>query len=207
MARTILALCLMALLCAFNASAQTATPAATATATPTATPTPPANAGSYPATLMDSPCTDSYNVPAAQTGGSIGPAAQTSGTGDGFCDHDSRIVSAAQTANEVFGPFRFGPTSTGIIVFVDADTVSNDTDTWQIDILMVKPDNASTMVLGSSAEQSTEDAFSFGFLPALQSADSGAGADTDVSMQDWFYIRLTLGTATSWAGSISWREF
>ncbi len=165
------------------------------------------NEGHYPKTVFDTNCTDTNDTPAAP--GEVGarPGVQTSGSGDGFCDHDSRIVSAAVTADITFGPFALPNGATGIIVWVDADVVSNDTDTWDIDILIQKPHDLAFVALDSSGSQSTEGAKSFGFSPALLSADNGATTQIDVSMHPVFFIRLDLGTATSWDGSISWRSF
>jgi hypothetical protein len=69
----------------------------------------------YPRTLVDSTCTDTEDTPAATATTSVvgfegrqpAPAAQTSGSADGYCDNDSRILasSTAIVADTTFGPF------------------------------------------------------------------------------------------------------
>jgi len=167
-----------------------------------------ANEGHYPSTIVDANCTDARTTPAAAGQTAARPEIQISGTADGYCDHDSRIRKSAITADTTFGPFTMPPGSRGILLFVDADTVSNDTDTWSIDLAVVKPDSLAKVVVDSTASQATEGDKSFGFVPALMGADTGAATgDIDVFVPKQFYLVLNLGTATSWAGSISWVAF
>lgn len=189
------------------ASAQTATPAPTATATPTATPTPKPLAF-YPQVLMDSGCIDTNNVPAAQTGGSIRPAAQTSGTGDGYCDHDSRVREAAITADTSFGPFKRKPGRMGVRVFADSDVVSGDTNTWSLEILAARPHEPAVFDVVETEELATEANHVVSFGPNLLYDVAGVGnSNNNCAIPPTFYINMKFGTATSWDGNISWYQY
>jgi len=173
-----------------------------------ATPALAANEGYYPSTVVDANCTDTNDTPAAA--GEVGarPGYQTSGSADGYCDHDSRILEEPVTADTTFGPFKLPPGSTGIVLFVDPDAVSGDTDTWKFDVLVNKPDDGTKVAVATTGSVATEGDKSYGFLPALQGASSGAAtADVDVFVPVTFYILLDVISATSWDGSVSWVAF
>lgn len=163
------------------------------------------NEGHYPATFMDINCTDTEDTPAAAGAVGARPAAQTSGSADGFCDHDSRIKNAPITVDTTFGPFVMPSGSIGILIHVDADVVSNDTDTWRLRIGIKKPHDGAVFFYANTGSQSTEGTKVLGFVDAAQG--SSGGTDVNISMHPVFYIQLDLTTATSWDGSISWRAF
>ena len=167
------------------------------------------NEGHYPQTIVDTNCTDAQNTPAAPGEGGARPQVQTSGSADGYCDHDARIVAAAITVDTVFGPFKTGG-SAAVVIWADADVVSNDTDTWQIDIIFYQPHDNTLRIAHAVATQTTEGNKYFIIGPAgwddigVQPAPT---ANIVGNLPDPFYIQLKLGTATSWDGSISWRKF
>lgn len=85
----------------------------------------------YPDTLVDQACTDDFDVPAAPS--TIGPVeiaggvtypAQTSGSSDGSCDNDPRIVTGAITADTRFGPFTLATGSGCVIMHMDVSAIS-----------------------------------------------------------------------------------
>ena len=165
--------------------------------------------GNYPGILMDSSCTDTEDTPAEAQAGTfaVRPLVQLTGSLDGFCDHDSRVLSGPVTADTQFGPFKRDPGAVGFLLFVDADVVSNDTDTWQFDIKIQRPHEAVKHIIKSTASQNTEGNSLFAFLPLLQAADAGTATEIDVIMHEVFWITLELGTATSWDGNISVMQF
>jgi hypothetical protein len=145
------------------------------------------------------------------------PPVQTSGAADAGCDHDARIREVAITADTTFGPFRMPAGKTGIIVFADSNVVSNDTDTWIIEILRARPVDMMTVVAAASSALATEADHSVGFHPLLQHAVSMSTAteEIDATIPAVFYIRINIntgvdgtgGTATSWDGTLSWVAF
>jgi hypothetical protein len=133
---------------------------------------------------------------------------QTSGASDAGCDHDARIRETAIVADTTFGPFRMPKGKTGIIVFADANIVSGDTDTWVIEILRARPVDMVAVVVDESSALATEADHVVAFHPLLQAAVSMTGAEEhDVVMPRTFWIKLNLGTATSWDGTLSWVAF
>jgi len=165
-----------------------------------------ANEGHYPNTVMDAGCTDLYDAPAAGSG-SARPSVQTSGDPDGYCDHDSRIREAAAAADLVFGPFFMPSEALGVIIYADADIVSNDTDTWQVRIIEYRPHDAVLRAVHNPGEQATEGDKLFIIGPTGHKDLGAVTATVSANMPKAFYIQLDLVTATSWDGSISWRSF
>ena len=161
----------------------------------------------WPSTLMDSDCTDSYDTPTAQSGGSVRPAARTSGSGDGYCDHDSRIFTGAITSPTTFQPIRLPPGHMGMEIWVDADAVSNDTDTWSIKILVDKPHDDAALVVQAFAEQATEGNKAFVIYPHAAIVWDGDDDALDGPLPRTFSVQLFLNTATSFTGDISWVSF
>lgn len=159
------------------------------------------NEGHYPAVLMDTACTDTEDTPAAETGGAR-PALQISGSGDGFCDHDSRIVAGAVTADTLFGPFSIPADANGVLIFVDADVVSNDTDTWRLIYQHKKPHDVALTTIANATQQSTEGDKVFSLnrgtvLPQVSTINANLHPPAEL------FITLDLVAATSWDGSIS----
>jgi hypothetical protein len=174
-----------------------------------------ASIGHYPYVLVDDGCTDSYNAPItanqAQAQMALQPAVQISGAADGGCDHDARIREPAIVADTTFGPFKMPAGKTGIIVFADANIVSGDTETWVIEILRARPVDMMAVVAAASSALATEADHTVAFHPLLQHAVTmPAGAaheEVDTVIPRMFWIRLNLGTATSWDGTLSWSAF
>jgi hypothetical protein len=132
---------------------------------------------------------------------------QETGSGDGLCDHDSRIVQAAITADTVFGPFKMPPGTRGIIIWADADVVSNNTDTWQIRIVDYRPHDNLFRPIHNPGSQSTEGAKSFIIGPAYDKGLGSVTATVTGNLPRPFWIQLELLSASSWAGSLSWAAF
>jgi hypothetical protein len=176
-----------------------------------------ASVGSYPNVFVDDGCTDSFNAPGtyAQAQAALDrlprPAVQTTGSSDFGCDHDPRIRETAITADTNFGPFKMPHGRTGLLVFADANIVSGDTQTWVIEILRARPVDMVAVVAGASSALATEADHTIAFHPLLQHAVSmPAGAaheEVDMVIPELFWIRLNLGTATSWDGTLSWVAF
>jgi hypothetical protein len=169
-----------------------------------------ASIGSYPHVFVDDGCTDSYNAPGtytqAQAALGLRAAVQTSGASDYGCDHDPRIRETALVADTTFGPFRMPLGTTGILVYADANTVSGGTDTWAIEILRARPVDRVVVIAATTASQATQGDKIFGFHPLLEAAVSNLSAtgEIDIVMPRIFWIRMQLGTATSWDGTLSW---
>jgi hypothetical protein len=172
-----------------------------------------ASIGHYPHVLVDDGCTDSYNAPGtytqAQAALALPPAIQTSGSADVGCDHDARIRETALVADTTFGPFKLPAGATGIIVFADSNIVSNDTDTWAIEILRARPVDRVAVVAATSSALATESDHIVGFGPDDRNAVtmSTATEEIDATVPSTFWIRLNLGTATSWDGTLSWAAY
>jgi len=169
-----------------------------------------ASVGHYPAVMLDDGCTDSYNAPGTYTQAQAAlvllPATQTSGSADYGCDHDARIRETALVADTSFGPFNMPTGATGITVFADANVVSNNTDTWTIEILADRPVDRVAYIVATTGSQATEGDKHYGFHPLLEAAVSTSTAteEIDVIMPTIFWIKLNLGTATSLDVTLSW---
>jgi hypothetical protein len=156
----------------------------------------------YPSTIVEQTCTDSFDTPAAQDGGDVRPAVQTSGSGDDRCDHDSRILTdAALVADTTFGPFKGGKAACWII-FADGNTVTGGDTKWGIIIQAAQPHDlaketldASTLVTGV-----TDSVWMVG-LPTGHSFT--VTEDLNLRLPRLWYLVLDLNTATSWLGEIS----
>lgn len=174
----------------------------------------------YPSTITDSTCTDASDVPAAYTpgltsigGSSYGSVAsatitQLSGSPDGYCDHDSRILKMtgafALTEDTNFGPFTLAPGYTGYYLFVDAVVVHASTGDFIMFLGVKKPhDGAVFAALDSGTLQagSADYVFAFG-APSLQNP-TGETADPDAPIPQEFYVVYDERTATSFSGDIS----
>jgi len=158
------------------------------------------NTTHFPSTLMDSTCTDTEDTPAPVSGGSTRPAVQLTGTADGFCDHDSRIVTGAVTADTNWD-INKKDCASGFI-HVDANTVSNDTDTWQIKLLIQKPHDLAFVQLENSGSQAVEGVTKYAF-GQIGVTSTQIKTVMNVVLPAVFRIQLDVVTATSWAGNIS----
>jgi hypothetical protein len=160
----------------------------------------------YPSTLMDNTCTDTEDTVGGQGYGSM--FVQTTGSADLLCDHDLRIAKSAD-ADITWGPFNLKPGSIGILLYVDADAVSNDTDTWRTDILIYSPHGEANISWANTTEASTEGDKTYSYANMLLATTIGASTEEiDVAFPvGEFYIQLNLNSASTWAGGISWIEF
>ncbi len=167
-----------------------------------------ADTNKYPDTLIDQTCTDSFDVPTAYdasisptvlgaTGATIYPAAlvQLSGSGDGFCDNDSRIITGAITADTTFGPFSLPKGSQGIFLFVDRDTVTGGTINWQIHAKQPH-DGVNQILVLTVADASTGDVF-YQFGGSSTRAAEAAGAADEMLFPAVYYVFYNEITATS----------
>jgi hypothetical protein len=167
----------------------------------------------FPETVYETNCTDIFSVPLFSDGPGAGarPEVQISGAGDNWCDHDSRILARPLTADTLFGPFVMPSANKNIIVYVDADVVSNDVDTWQIRITENRPHDGVLRAIHNPGSQATEGdrTFIFGPIGGTGGSENNLAATASVAgaMPKVFYIQVDLLTATSWDGSISWRSF
>ena len=161
---------------------------------------------SYPSTLVEQTCTDAFDAPANITGaigGGWSVPPQTSGSGDDFCDHDSRILTdAALVADTVFGPFE-GGLAACYIIFADGNTVSGGDAGWAIAVHATQPHDGVKEVLDLATEVTgvTDEVWSVG-LPT-QYSYSALSEELNVRLPTRWYLVLTLLGATSWLGEIS----
>ena len=156
----------------------------------------------YPTVLVDQGCTDSFDTPAAATAFVLPPAVQISGSADGNCDHDSRILTGALTADTTFGPLRGGKTAC-VLVFADGNTVTGGDTKWGIIVQVKQPHNDEMQAVDSSALLTgvTDGEFLIG----LPTGYSYGSLDESLNARlpgAWFLV-LDLNTATSWTGEIS----
>ncbi len=172
-----------------------------------------ADTNKFPWTLVDSTCTDSFDTPAASTLAIAdfdtyqSPAVQVSGSGDGFCDNDSRIVTGAIVADTAFGPFS-GKNVQGFILFADGDTVTGGDTKYHVSLAVQKPHDSAAIELDAAAliTGNGNVFFTIGTDIGTPSQDDEG---LEVPIPDIFYVLLDLNTATSWTGNISmttWKE-
>ena len=181
-----------------------------------------ANTNSYPSTLMDKTCTDDNNVPAAVTPGltTIGgqnlitstAITQISGTADGFCDNDSRIVATIATpvsADTSWGPFTLADGLQGFYLFVDADTVAGPgtpNDTWTININAAKPHDGVMTTIEITIAEDTGGLATGDFIYVFGSETTrnpAKGSFMNGPLPNPFYIMYNEQSATGFTGDIS----
>jgi hypothetical protein len=160
----------------------------------------------YPSTLMDNTCTDTEDTIGEFVFGN--QYVQVTGSADLLCDHDSRIYKSA-VADVTWGPFNLKPGSIGILLYVDADAVSNNTDTWRTDILIYSPHGEANISWANTTEASTEGDKTYSYANMKFATTIGGSTEAiDVAFPvGEFYIQLNVNSATTWAGGISWIEF
>jgi len=192
------------------AQTPTSTPTASPTVSPTASPTPsptssPTSHEHYPNVLVDQTCADNYDTPAAATAAtkSVRPTAQTSGSSDTFCDHDSRIRTGAITGDTTFGPFSRYHFGNCVYIFADGNTVTGGDTKWRLQIKATQPHNSEAQALDNSASGTgAEDlVVAVGTTTAVDAAY--VGDFMALPLPDLWYLLLDLNTATSWTGEIS----
>jgi len=165
----------------------------------------------YPYTVSDQTCTDDYDTPAAYTpsepteisarGQTVGAAAlvQTSGSGDGYCDNDSRIATGAQTTNVTFGPFKLPTGARGVYVFLD---VVSTTGTVQIGALIRKPHNGEYRNISNTAATGVGDVMEIWGAGSIYSASNTHEQD-NIPMPAEYYISVLDSTGTDHVYEIS----
>ena len=164
-----------------------------------------ANTTRFPATILEQTCTDSYDVPAAQTGGGTRPAVQISGSADTRCDHDSRITTAAITTSPVtFGPFYKNDFGGCVYIFVDANTVTGGDAGWILSVHTKTPHTAEWRTVDTTGELTgvTDETIVFGRSP-WSGAQGSADIELSAPIPNTWYIWLSQAGATSWTGEIS----
>lgn len=175
-----------------------------------------ANTNKYPDTLVDQTCADDNDVPAAVTpeltviGGSPtihapGALVQLSGSADGFCDNDSRII--ATIASGISADTRFGPFSMPLnypILFgmFEGSAVTGGDTKWRVRFEILKPHEAEFLAAGFDTTLVTGNVDLY-FAAGLNTTIAFAGEDLDAAMPRVFYMLLDLNTATSWTGDAS----
>jgi len=182
-----------------------------------------ADTNEYPSTLMDQTCTDDNNVPAAVTPGlltiggtqpiyAVGALVQISGTADGFCDNDSRIVATIATpvsADTSWGPFTLADGLQGFYLFVDADTVAGPgtpNDTWTININAAKPHDGVMTTIEITIAEDTAGLATGDFIYVFGSETTrnpAKGSFMNGPLPNPFYIMYNEQSATGFTGDIS----
>ncbi|MFZ2804318.1 MAG: hypothetical protein WA001_03770 [Patescibacteria group bacterium] len=174
-----------------------------------------------PGTLIDGNCADSF------TGGlgdrEQGPPFGTAAA-NGRCDSNQNVLTGAQTADVVFGPFTRGDHSMVIGIF-DA-TATSAAGTWGVCLAVAKAyEPPSVPALGSELKiiscsaaitgTVTDQSFSFGSAGVAVNFSSASPANSSsmtAPLPDSFYLLLDLfggvghstpTSATSWTGSAS----
>jgi len=167
-----------------------------------------ANEGAFPLLLHSTGCANAFDT--------VSPTAfdrylQMSGSPDAFCDFDYRVRQTAISSTTLFGPISVAElvrASGGIsplrMVRIRAfgSTVAPGGGTWDFRVLSPSPiDTASFMTHDVSPS-----------IPGqvLRTIDLGNRATLSEETDDAFptgipgefYIQLTLGTATSWTGTL-----
>jgi hypothetical protein len=168
----------------------------------------------YPFVIVDADCTDANDVPAAYTPSSphsfvrknvITPSAliQTSGSPDGFCDNDSRILVGAAITDTTFGPFSNGGID-GLYIMVETTSVTGATPSWRTFIAAFRTQDATLLGI---EELDTESAAS-GLFDYTVGSSPGTPSEIndgtfDMQLPNTWYFKLDLVAATAWTGSIS----
>lgn len=159
----------------------------------------------YPTALVDQTCTDSYDTPANYTpgltviGGNnvVASAAitQTSGSPDGYCDHDSRIITGNITADTYFGPFRLVSGATCLIYQVAASAATGGDTKWRLYGTFKHPLTGAYWQTAVSTEK-TGGQTDTGMFNARNEATGGNITTNKYALADPFYLLLDLNTAT-----------
>ena len=166
----------------------------------------------WPHTIVDQACTDSYDTPTATTPTLVGwaghnpsPAAQTSGSGDGYCDNDSRIATGAITSSTVFGPFK-GRGLAGLIIWFDVTVATGGNTGYELDLQVARPNDGTKFVINSPGAPTPLTGAQEGFYSMgidLGTPNGDEASDYKILIPSVFYIGLTLNTATSVTGDVS----
>jgi hypothetical protein len=179
----------------------------------------------YPSVLIDADCADSFNAGGVSSiitsrFWTSTNQTQTTGTADGLCDIDNRILASttAITADKSFGadgttaavPFDLPVGSVGLLIHADGDTVSGGITDWKVCVLedMLHESGTKKVVWCGGTNTGTTDQF-------LMVGALGVGTTSISTLVTYtshiavlprhFYLQLDLISATSWAGSLSWQ--
>ena len=162
----------------------------------------------YPHTLIDQTCTDSYNVPAAFTPSAVhvlgGPPqviasqiTQLSGTSDGFCDNDSRIITRDITADISIGPFSLPEWASGIILLVDVNAITGGSTDANFQFRYVRPHEAVESTYATTATISATGDLTYIVRPdPAAHAYSPSTAEIPIALGPGYLIRVNLISAT-----------
>jgi hypothetical protein len=156
----------------------------------------------FPMMLVNATCTDTEDtVDPAMTGRGPAEFVQISGSADGLCDYDHRVVNGADIQADVtLGPITgFGPM--GYIDFnVTAATGGNGG--WRLGLYFhsLQTDAAKFLIWSTAGKSGASNSV---FAIGHPSTDYVGGDEMKVHVPDPFYVRLDLNTATNWTGSIS----
>ena len=168
------------------------------------------NESTWQSTLLDSDCTDAKDTVPSSWGptGTEPFVESTTGSGaNGKCDHDNRILTGALTSSQSFTAITLPAGHMGMEIWVDADDVVADAGTWRIRLLVTKPHDDAAIVVQQFAEMSSEGNKAFVIYPHASIVWDGDTDALDGPLPRTFIVQLSLNTATSFAGDISWVSF
>lgn len=168
----------------------------------------------YPDTLIDANCADNFNAGGITSVFRFATLqTETTGIANGKCDSDDRILTGAQTADVIKGPFS-SLGSRGVVVQADADTVSGGTSSWAVCVsrdLPHEPGTYRTACCTTAVTGATDNHYFLGNLGSVVTAgNTQYTASVSCPIPSTFYLHLDIaggigqGDATSWAGSFSW---
>jgi hypothetical protein len=160
----------------------------------------------YPNTLIDANCADTKDTLPFTEAFRSGYT-ETSGSANGLCDSDNRIIApttTAITASTYFGPItRQGSL---LYLFSDGDTIGGTPGNWRICIYADRADDPGTKKALACGPQQTgaQDVVQPFGAPGTALNGSGLTTSTYVGLPPVYYVYLELlsGT-TSWVGSLS----
>jgi hypothetical protein len=159
--------------------------------------------GIFPQVLIDASCTDSYDVPAASVRTPFVP--QSSGSPDGLCDGDTKVLTGSLAADTALGPLG-SKTFQNAILYIDADTVTGGATTWRICVNILQPWSESTFSLVLGCTQTLTGTNTDGYIGLgtmfVNSTDDDLTAPIVQPLPIRFKVVVDLLTATAWAGSI-----
>lgn len=163
--------------------------------------------GFFPKALIDAACTDDFDTPAASTPwfprSSYVP--QSSGSSDGLCDGDTKVLTGTLDADTDLGPIGSVNYQNGYL-YIDADTVSGGTPTWRICVKILRPWTRSQWTVTIGCSESISGTITDGYIGLgpmfVTTTDDDAAAPMVQPLPKEFIVTLDLVGATDWAGSI-----
>jgi hypothetical protein len=170
------------------------------------------NEGTYPYTIVDSACTDTNDTPAApatppdfQAGRLYVPTPQTSGTSDGYCDHDPYIETGPYAFDTVVGGWIYPPPGTDGI-YVNAVASGTDGDQkWRISVQRRMDHNDTEDNVDSPADQTGDVLADFLVGCGADFSPSPLGENLTAALPLPFRFKADLrGTTTNLGLILSW---